>query len=269
MLQRALANGKRAGGGAATSVRVALPIHDFRRPSSRARHAFREIPLALVADTRPTPSSTQKKPARPKKDGPVRTQRCVARARPAPRRRVPAPARVSGAPAVPGTSAHFSQSRTIPRLTPPSPASATPALSRTPPSPAATSTRSCPAPARRTPTRSRSPAPRPRRLPPAVSVAIHSASTPRTTPWCATWCTTRKRRRRLGWRAPRRNRRRLPRARRRRDVPRPLPRPPSSPRAARRTSSSDSTPSVSSPSWSVPSSVSLRRWWSARRFAIV
>ena len=80
MLQRALANGKRAGGGAATSVRVALPIHDFRRPSSRARHAFREIPLALVADTRPTPSSTQKKPARPKKDGPVRTQRCVARA---------------------------------------------------------------------------------------------------------------------------------------------------------------------------------------------
>ena len=121
MLQRALANGKRAGGGAATSVRVALPIHDFRRPSSRARHAFREIPLALVADTRPTPSSTQKKPARPKKDGPVRTQRCVARARPAPRRRVPAPARVSGAPAVPGTSAHFSQSRTIPRLTPPSP----------------------------------------------------------------------------------------------------------------------------------------------------
>ena len=32
MLQRALANGKRAGGGAATSVRVALPSTIFAAP---------------------------------------------------------------------------------------------------------------------------------------------------------------------------------------------------------------------------------------------
>ena len=135
MLQRALANGKRAGGGAATSVRVAARLSTIYAAPRVARGRFREIPLALVADTRPTPSSTQKKrEARPKKDGPVRTQRCVARARPAPRRRVPAPARPPARqlfPAHPKPSARRAPSRGPPHP----PASATPALFSNAPEP--------------------------------------------------------------------------------------------------------------------------------------
>ena len=272
MLQRALANGKRAGGGAATSVRVALPIHDFRRPSSRARHAFREIPRPRRRHaTQPPPR--RKSPPDPRKMVPC-VPRGASRAHdPPPDVAYPAPARRFRRASCPGRSAHGRVRAIIPRGPPPPPRISHPSAFSNAPEPGgdfdatrvpgsgAADPDAFPLCRRRRPTQSV----------PAASVEIHSASTPRTTRWCATWCTTRKRRRRLGWRAPRRNRRRLPRARRRRDVPRPLPTPAEARRAPQgvRASSSDSTPSVSSPSWSVPSSVSLRRWWSARRFAIV